>query len=254
MGAKWWAWLLLSLASACAVVRAPVPPVIALLAPFEGEWREIGYNALYSARMALNDAGAPSELLAVDDSSTLEGAAAHARALAANSRVRAVILVGPFATHASTQAALGDLPAIIVGGWGARPASPQVVQLASPELAAAIAAADSALHGDERLMLNYSLRLLPDAAEAVVYTSGTPPTQEFAARYAQQGEFVPQPNPLAMLVYDAALIASQWAAGAPDFSSAAVAGRTYRFSDGYWADAPLHRLSLSADGYWEIIP
>jgi hypothetical protein len=254
MGVRRWALLALALVSACTVVRAPAPPVIALLAPFEGEWREVGYNALYSARMALSDAGEASQLLAVDDGGTYEAAASHARALAGNSSVRVVILLGPFATHAHTQSALNDLPAIIVGGWGARPTRPNVVQLASPDLPDAVAAADAELHGDERLMLAYSLRMLPHSADVVVYTSGSPASEAFAARYARQGAFVPQPNPLAMLVYDAALIASQWSAGAPDFSSASAGARTYRFSSGYWLDAPVNRLTLNAAGYWEMMP
>ncbi len=42
------------LLSACAVKRTPTIYRIALLAPFEGRYREIGYNALYAARMAFD--------------------------------------------------------------------------------------------------------------------------------------------------------------------------------------------------------
>ena len=55
----------------CAIVKAPITTRVALLAPFEGRYREVGYNALYAARLAFADSSIMSiELLAVDDGGT----------------------------------------------------------------------------------------------------------------------------------------------------------------------------------------
>ena len=46
--------LLLALAlTACGASNPELPGKIALLAPFEGQYREIGYNALYAVRLAI---------------------------------------------------------------------------------------------------------------------------------------------------------------------------------------------------------
>src|SRR4051794_35174325 len=82
--------------SACGVMHTPITR-IALLAPFEGRYREIGYNALYAARLALADAADPQiELLPIDAGG--DQAAERARALSLDPQVKTVILLGYEAT------------------------------------------------------------------------------------------------------------------------------------------------------------
>ena len=67
--------------SACAA-ETHVPRKIALLAPFEGQYRDIGYNALYALRMAFADTRPhDTQLLAIDDGGTVESAIDRVRAL-----------------------------------------------------------------------------------------------------------------------------------------------------------------------------
>jgi hypothetical protein len=84
---------------ACAVAQ-PVRPVtkIGLAAPFEGQYRYVGYEAMYAARLALREANATGgvggysvELVAYDDQGTADGARTAARNLVLDPSVGAVI-------------------------------------------------------------------------------------------------------------------------------------------------------------------
>ncbi len=99
MGRRTSLWLLLGLLlTAC--LPAPTPRVlkIGLVAPFEGRYRAIGYDAIYAARLAVREINAGSGaggyrlmLVAFDDGGTAEGAIAAARSLAVDASVVAVI-------------------------------------------------------------------------------------------------------------------------------------------------------------------
>src|SRR5690349_2126250 len=59
MAAKSFVWLWFALGcflSGCAITPHELTPRIALLAPFEGRYREVGYNAYYAVRLAFVDA------------------------------------------------------------------------------------------------------------------------------------------------------------------------------------------------------
>jgi ABC-type branched-subunit amino acid transport system substrate-binding protein len=71
---------------------------IGLVAPFEGQYRYVGYDAIYAARLALREANAAGgvggysvELVAYDDRGDVEGARTAARNLAQDPDVVAVI-------------------------------------------------------------------------------------------------------------------------------------------------------------------
>jgi len=88
--------LLLLAASGCQQVAAPVK--IGLVAPFEGRHREIGYDAIYAARLAVReingrgDRGGPRiELVALDDSADPELARQAAASLVVDPDVVAVL-------------------------------------------------------------------------------------------------------------------------------------------------------------------
>lgn len=94
------------------------PPRIALVAPFEGRNRDLGYNALYAARLALTESGANVELFPIDDGGLPATAVDRIRALASDPLTQVVILLGENATSTDAQLALADLPAIIIGTTG----------------------------------------------------------------------------------------------------------------------------------------
>ncbi|MCS7070642.1 MAG: hypothetical protein NZM00_03995, partial [Anaerolinea sp.] len=62
---KVFALIAIALLTGCTVHQTA--PRIALIAPFEGRYREVGYNALYAARLALADAESGVQLLPLDD-------------------------------------------------------------------------------------------------------------------------------------------------------------------------------------------
>jgi len=89
--------LILALLPACSVSTAPVVKV-GLVAPFEGRYRAIGYEAIYAARLAIREinsadgvGGVRVELLALDDSGDSVMAIEQARKLALDPQVLAVI-------------------------------------------------------------------------------------------------------------------------------------------------------------------
>lgn len=84
------------LLSACAVTRPVVK--IGLVAPFEGRYREVGYEVIYAVRLAVREANAAGavggysvELMALDDAGDSEMAAEQARKLETDPQVVGVI-------------------------------------------------------------------------------------------------------------------------------------------------------------------
>jgi ABC-type branched-subunit amino acid transport system substrate-binding protein len=75
--------VLMGMVVGCGATRSYAITRIALLAPFEGRYREVGYNAYYAALLALGESGSTQiELLAVDDGGSPATAAQRAAALA----------------------------------------------------------------------------------------------------------------------------------------------------------------------------
>jgi ABC-type branched-subunit amino acid transport system substrate-binding protein len=85
------------LLTACFPLTRPVVK-IALVAPFEGRYREVGYEVIYAVRLAVREANANHEiagysveLLALDDSGDVDMATEQARKVAADPQVAGVI-------------------------------------------------------------------------------------------------------------------------------------------------------------------
>ncbi len=140
--------LLVALAALAAVGCASVDPVvkIGLVAPFEGRHRAIGYDAIYSARMAVREINAAGgiggyrvTLVALDDRADIELARQAAASLVGDPGVVAV--VGHYVTSATEIAAPiyaeGGLPLLAMGAPPFMPTDPATVP---PEFLAAYAA------------------------------------------------------------------------------------------------------------------
>lgn len=254
--------------SGCAAAGAGAPLRIALLAPFEGRYREIGYDALYAARLALQDSAQNGvELLPIDDGGSAASAADRARALALDSATQAIIALGYDAAQAVTQGAAGDLPVIVVGDWNVTASPATVFLLTAPQLDAQrttpprISVTDAArlpvpLTGGEILALSQFPRLRPALDRVTVVSSAALPNSDFAARYRASDPFAPEPGLLASLVYDAVQMSALAAASDADRTAVTAALTSMRydglnglihFEGQYWADAPVHRYTYSSD-------
>jgi hypothetical protein len=272
MAAKYrYHWLLVGLAllmSACAVTRSEPVLRIALLAPFEGRYREIGYNALYAARLALQDAGQTQvELLPIDDGGTVITAVDRALALKQDPLVKVVIVSGHSAAYIDVLNALSDVPVLVVGNWWPAPETSDAYFLHTPAINAELTLApgtkvtDSAglrtpLIGGDVFALEQVARLRDSLAGITVVSSSSLPDSVFAERYGSD-PFAPEPGLLATLTYDAFGMALQ-VIGEGNVTRNAIkqaiatvryAGLngTITFVDGYWADAPINRYQYNAD-------
>jgi ABC-type branched-subunit amino acid transport system substrate-binding protein len=115
-------WLLCALIMAGCALQPDAPRYrIALLAPFEGRSREIGYEALYAARLALTERDSRYDLLPIDDGGTSASALERARALARDPAVLVIIVLGDHAATPAIIAALDDLPAVTLANSATRP-------------------------------------------------------------------------------------------------------------------------------------
>ncbi len=90
--------LLVLLLAACLPAPAPRVLKIGLVAPFEGRYRDVGYDAVYAARLAIRQINAEGSaggyelmVVAFDDGGTAEGAVGAARSLLVDEAVVAVI-------------------------------------------------------------------------------------------------------------------------------------------------------------------
>ena len=237
--------LLLSLTMTLVSCRATYPnwpSKIALLAPFEGQYSEIGYNALYAFRLALGEAEPHNvQLLAVDDGGAVESAVSRVKALNVDPDVAAIIALGPAATHASTQMA-NDKPLILIGNWGHDRADSDSLYATNPNLA------KSRQSGD-LLMLIQARDIQEDLDDISFVSSGALPDANFSERYVKSALYAPPPNLLATLTYDIAHLALAALANRDAFSTTAYGGINgrIRFDDGYWVDAPINRYQYDGD-------
>lgn len=246
------------LLAACAPATPPVKRIV-LLAPFEGAYREIGYDMLYPMRLALADAAVTDiTLLSLDDGGSVDTAAAHATALADDPTVLAALVAGAFSADSRVLAAFGDVPVIVIGDWNAAPretafvlaAADTQTRLTSTETDVYAAAVLDDVTGGETFGLKAFAATAEHLDSITVMTSARSPSDEFTQRLIDSDLFVPAPGLLATLAYDAGTFVAQ----------AVTAGATradvrdwlrgnqidglngvLRFgADGYWADAPLY--------------
>ena len=137
--------LVLPLLTACAPHKLPPVVKIGLVAPFEGRYRYIGYDAIYAARLAVREinaqggvAGQYLELVAYDDRGSPELARIAARNLTIDPAVVAVIghYRQPSTSAAQEIYATAQLPLLTVGAYLTR-TSPYLWSLMpQPELMA----------------------------------------------------------------------------------------------------------------------
>jgi len=126
--------LLITVLAGCASVQPVVK--IGLVAPFEGAQRELGYDAIYAARLAVREIngsggveGYRVALMALDDQGDTELAAATAVALTVDPAVVAVIGHGLAETTAVAQPiyATADLPLLPLGKSPFTPQDPSLL-------------------------------------------------------------------------------------------------------------------------------
>ena len=234
-------WTLLSLTlaialTACSTADRVLPRKIALIAPFEGQFREIGYNALYAVRLAFDDALTQDvQLMAIDDGGTIESAVARVTALNLDPAVAAIIALGPFATHASPQRA-NEKPMILIGNWGQDRADEDSLYATNADLA-------KSLHSGDLFMLT-QVRDLHEELDGVSFvSSGSLPDDSFIERYVNSAQYAPEPNLLATLTYDIARLSLAAVSTGTELGAMEYHGinGVLRFEDGYWVGAPLNQ-------------
>ncbi len=173
-------FLLIFFLSAC--LPPALPPVlkIGLVAPFEGRYRYVGYDAIYAARLAVREinerggvGGYRLELVAYDDRGDAELARTAARNLAVDPAVVAVL--GHYRQESTLAAqaiyAEAGLPLLAIGAWPTATSAVVFSLVPSPErLAAGMWEAAAA----------------PDAALVAVWGAG-PPAAALEAVLAEAG-------------------------------------------------------------------
>lgn len=239
---------------------------IALLAPFEGRFNELGYDAYYAGRMAIQDHGNDTiELLAIDDGGSAASAVERAKALARDPLIKVVIVLGNNASSEDAQQALGDVPVMIVGNWYGKRLTNNVFMMSNVKLqdaftagAAAIdiADADSPIEtviGGDILALKQFASISKHRENVTIASSATLPNAEFRDKYLASGQFVPEPGLLASITYDAfgmALMAMESQNVPQALATVNYAGLNgaIQFVDGYWSSAPIHYYQYDTDG------
>jgi hypothetical protein len=257
--------LLALLLTGCAVFRGEEIRKIALLAPFEGRYREIGYDALYAARLAISESGIQTiDLLAIDDGGSLETAIARADAIRQDESIKAVIALGSYATDAQVQEHLGDVPMLIVGHWNAEARHENILILSSENFSNLITwegeITDIPIEGEvissEILSLYQVPRLVDDLDRLTIYSSASLPDDDFRQRFLNSGLFVPEPNLLASLSYDATglvLEAIRTDTLMYEMSYEGINGHI-SFVNSYWADAPIYCYGYDENGQLILKP
>lgn len=183
-------FLLLALILTACVPALPRVIKIGLVAPFEGRYRAIGYDAIYAARLAVREINAAGgvngwqlELVAYDDRADLEMARAAARNLLTDPDVVAVI--GHYRQETTAAAgdlyAAGEMPLLALGGWltnttGVWHLSPSPEALAAQMLTAApiTTPAPAALWGDGPLAAALAAQMPAQGYQRIADGDGPP--------------------------------------------------------------------------------
>ncbi|GAB4509499.1 MAG: hypothetical protein OHK0046_04600 [Anaerolineae bacterium] len=255
--------LLLTLLTGCYGVHDPVR--IALLAPFEGRYRDIGYSALYPARLALADSNTRVELLPIDDGGSVMNAIDRAKALSRDPRVRMVVVLGYDAADSQVQAAFGDTPMVIVGGWVEARAAENVFILSSADIPAELdssgrldltdaARVAAPYTGGDVFALPGFVELRPDASGVTVLSSGSLPQPDFVQRIQASDPFAVSPGLLGTLTYDAVRMAVQTALTPDPLATLRAVqyeglnGSIQFDASGFWRNAPINSYRYNGDG------
>ncbi len=235
--------LFAALLGGCGIITTPPTLRVALLAPFEGEHRHIGYNALYAARLALSELPLHYELLAVDDGGTAALARERASALRLDPSIVGVVVLGPFSTQPQVQVELAGQRVVIAGSWGAVPAVDHAAQLAPSDAQQIIASAG----------LANEIADFPQNPPGTQFISvGTLPDEQYTARYRALSPFAPSPNSYATLVTDAVmLLAASHQAGSNvrRTTYAGINGLIAFDPQGFWINAPVNLYEITDTGY-----
>lgn len=244
--------------SGCGVVQSsPTIKKIALLAPFEGRYRDIGYNALYAVRLAMTDRGTENiHLLAVDDGGSIESALDRIHALNIDPDVKFIIALGEFASHPDVQQA-NDKPMIVIGFWGHIRADEDSLFASHPEIAEQITTLEpiteldlgNPVIGSDLMILSQLPDLYDDLSNISIISSGTLPDEDFYQRYIESDLYVPEPNLLATLTYDIAnlvISALNTDTTIGDMTYTGITGNI-KFTDGYWQNAPIRYYEYHED-------
>lgn len=233
------AWILLTIQiAACGALQPREIRKIALLAPFEGQYRDLGYNALYAVRLALAETDIENvQLLPVDDGGDLSSTNSRIRALNLDSAVVAIIALGEAATHPSTQRS-NDKPMLIIGNWGHQRADEDSLYASARERVQSGAQDD--------LLIARRLISGDDSPQAFFSSNGALPDAQFSARYLGGDQHKPDPNWLATLTFDLARMALVSVANGSKLSDLALDGLNgnISFTDGYWQAAPIYRYQF----------
>ena len=240
----WFLPLLIVILSGC-LAKTENPVKIALLAPFEGSYREVGYEALYAAQLAMADSGTPYfELLALDDGGSIESAKGRARAILHDPAIRATLVLGNQASADAVQNAFGNHPVMIVGHWNAHPVGENTLILTSREIDPLLTQSTEEI-GSEMLILQ---DILPGSSFQIV-SSANLPDALFRKRYVESNPFAPEPGLFATLTYDATALAIQSVINNTPMKDIHYAGinGSISFEDGYWKEAPINTFIYEKD-------
>ena len=261
------ALIVVLLVTACDPHRIAGTVKIGLVAPFEGAFRSIGYDAIYAARLAIREINAAGgidgwvvELVAYDDRGEVDLAERTAGNLAFDQDVVAVI--GHFRPDTSSAASAiyknEDVPLLVLGGWEG--SAPLTWSLApSPDaLAEAIAALANGLPAG---WLDLSVPAFGPVAggdeDGTPFVTPYPDTgaiegvEAWVVDYRSMGPHVSGPGPLALPTYEAvyliaeAIEAALHAGRAPTREAVGAALGSAQRSG--W----LGKISWDAGGYWE---
>ncbi|GEM_PF-714739 len=263
----------------CAIRTTTTPPRIALLAPFEGIYRDIGYNALYAARLAFADAGINTiELVPIDTTSAT--LIERVRALSGDPLTAAALVV-EISPMNDLSAAANGLPIILIGDDPQYNLAGNAVfilgnlELAISQVTGIFTSYTESLSAD-RTNIGGNRYTIPDVREymtavdlpldsLIIVTSAAAPDADFSARYQASDQFAPAPLPLATLVYDAANIALnavQSGGTSRENVRAALADTNYvglngviRFDETRrWINPPTHQYTVTSSGLVESTP
>lgn len=257
------------LTGSCAILESDSPIYIALLAPFEGRYQEVGYQALYATRLVVGD-DPQFTLLAIDDGGSIETAIERAQGIVGDPKIRAVVVLGYAATARQTLSVFDELPVFVAGDWGvadialrdnifvmSHPGLSENLTV-SPRISLAEAIqATTPLIGGTIFALEQFTDLQDSLTDIIIASSAELPDTAFIERYLSSAEFAPQPGLIAHSTYITFDFLAGWMSNnltfvkSPETTRNALVRQIQAldaFTNHYWADAELYFYRYNSTG------
>ena len=222
--------------------------IIGLIAPFEGRYQDVGYNALYATQLAIEEANLSDQiqLLPLDIGTNISDMSQRLNAINNNQGIIAVVIIDYENQTIPELDFNAEVPIIAMGEWAITTNSPPFLiyrnptiqdRLSDSSLQSVIAGSISdSFTGGEVITIDEFKIFIENIENVTIVSSTQLPSNEFRESYLELNQFAPEPTLVATLTYDVINIILDAVSSAKNLSRSALSSTLHQLvtDDGYF--------------------